>query len=74
MFQFSDGIVEDIISAYGHSLESMINQNGTYSSGKYNCNDKKPTSLGAELLQILTKVNSLITYPQWCIQIVYLML
>ena len=74
MFQFSDGIVEDIISAYGHSLESMINQNGTYPSGKYNCNDKNPTSLGAELLQILTKVNSLITYPQWGIQIVYLML
>ena len=74
MFQFSDVIVEDIISAYGHSLEFMINQNGTYSIGKYNCNDKNPTPLGAEILHILTKVNSLITYPQWGIHILYLML
>lgn len=55
-----DVILSDIISAYGHGLEFMLNHNTTFSIGKYDCDDKKPTTGDPGLLQIMTQVSSLI--------------
>lgn len=61
MFQLPDAILSDIISAYGYGLEYMLNHNTTFSIGKYNCDDKKPSIGEPGLLQIITRVSSLIS-------------
>lgn len=61
MFQLPDAILSDIISAYGYGLEYMLNHNTTFSIGKYDCDDKKPTIGEPGLLQIITRVSSLIS-------------
>lgn len=61
MFQLPDAILSDIISAYGYGLEYMLNHNTTFSIGKYDCDDKKPSIGEPGLLQIITRVSSLIS-------------
>ncbi|XP_048763406.2 glutamate receptor ionotropic, delta-2-like [Ostrea edulis] len=51
----SSAILTDVISAYGYSLELMLKSNSSYSIGKYDCNDNRPTTGGRHLLQSLVK-------------------